>query len=131
VKGNDLPGTMRRFLDWNEAREMVSGGMAIGSHTHSHHVLSQLRPDQQRQELAQSRALLRQQLGMEVDALAYPVGAASCFSDQTQQLAQEVGYRGRHFHFNGGTNLSKKDAAPNNIRRVGVGGESWPRFRFG
>jgi peptidoglycan/xylan/chitin deacetylase (PgdA/CDA1 family) len=127
VKGSDLPEAMRRFLNWNEAREMASGGMAIGSHTHSHHVLSQLRPDQQRQELAQSRALLSAQLGMEVDALAYPVGAASSFSDQTQQLAQEVGYRAA-FSFYGGTNLPGMTQRYN-IRRVGVGGQSWPRFR--
>jgi peptidoglycan/xylan/chitin deacetylase (PgdA/CDA1 family) len=127
VKGNDPSGTMRRFLNWNEAREMASGGMAIGSHTHDHHVLSQLRPDQQRQELAQSRALLREQLGMEVDALAYPVGAATSFSDQTQQLAQEVGYRAA-FSFYGGTNLPRMTQRYN-IRRVGVGGQSWPRFR--
>jgi peptidoglycan/xylan/chitin deacetylase (PgdA/CDA1 family) len=127
VKGNDPSGTMRRFLNWNEAREMASGGMAIGSHTHAHHVLSQLSPDQQREELAQSRALLREQLGTEVDALAYPVGAATSFSDQTQQLAQEVGYRAA-FSFYGGTNLPRMTQRYN-IRRVGVGGQSWPRFR--
>jgi peptidoglycan/xylan/chitin deacetylase (PgdA/CDA1 family) len=127
VKGNDLPGAMRRFLNWNEAREMTSGGMAIGSHTESHHVLSQLRPDQQRQELAQSRALLREELGTEVDALAYPVGAASSFSDQTMQLAQEVGYRAA-FSFYGGTNLPRRTQRYD-IRRVAVCGQSWPRFR--
>src|ERR1017187_3188384 len=34
AKGQDLPETLRRFLNWDEAREMISGGMAIGSHTH-------------------------------------------------------------------------------------------------
>lgn len=127
VKGNDLPGTMRRFLNWDEAREMAGGGMAIGSHTESHHVLSQLGPDQQRQELAQSRALLKQQLGIEVDTLAYPVGAVTSFSDQTQQLAQEAGYRAA-FSFYGGTNLPKKTQRYD-IRRVAVCGQSWSRFR--
>jgi peptidoglycan/xylan/chitin deacetylase (PgdA/CDA1 family) len=127
AQGSDLPGTLRRFLNWDEAREMASGGMAIGSHTESHHVLSQLRPDQQRQELAQSRAQLRKQLGTEVDALAYPVGAASSFSDQTQQLAQEVGYRAA-FSFYGGTNLPRRTQRYD-IRRVGVCGQSSPRFR--
>jgi len=127
AKGNDLPVTMRRFLNWNEAREMTSGGMAIGSHTHSHHVLSQLGPDQQRQELAQSRTLLREQLGIEADALAYPVGATSSFSDQTQQLAQEVGYRAA-FSFHGGTNLPGMTRRYD-VKRVAVGDQSWPRFR--
>jgi peptidoglycan/xylan/chitin deacetylase (PgdA/CDA1 family) len=127
AKGNELPGTMRRFLDWNEAREMTGGGMAIGSHTHSHHVLSQLGPDEQRQELAQSRAVLREHLGIEADALAYPVGAASSFSERTQQLAQETGYRAA-FSFHGGTNR-QGTMRRYDLKRVSVGDQSWSRFR--
>jgi peptidoglycan/xylan/chitin deacetylase (PgdA/CDA1 family) len=128
VRGDELSETMRRFLNWNEAREMISGGMAIGSHTNSHHVLSQLTLDQQRRELAESRSVLRQELGMEVEALAYPVGAATSFSNQTQQLAEAVGYRAA-FSFYGGTNLPRRTQRYD-IRRVGVGGQSWPRFKI-
>ena len=127
LNGNDVPGTTRRFLDWNEAREMVTGGMAIGSHTMSHDVLSQLSKDQQREELSQSRALLTTQLGVDVDTLAYPVGAATSFSEQTQQIAEEVGYRAA-FSFYGGTNRPKMTRRFD-VRRIGIGGQSWPRFR--
>jgi peptidoglycan/xylan/chitin deacetylase (PgdA/CDA1 family) len=127
AKGNDPPRTTRHFLHWNEAREMTSGGMAIGSHTHSHPVLGQLRADQQRQELAHSRKLLREQLGIEADALAYPVGALSSFSDQTQQLAQEVGYRAA-FSCHGGTNLPGVTRRYD-IKRVPIGYPSSPRFQ--
>jgi peptidoglycan/xylan/chitin deacetylase (PgdA/CDA1 family) len=127
AQGDDLPGTQRRFLSWDEAREMISGGMAIGSHTHSHTMLSQLGPDQQRQELARSRTLLREQLGIEADALAYPVGATSSFSDHTQQLAQEVGYRAA-FSFHGGTNLPRMTRRYD-VKRFGVGDQGWTRFR--
>ena len=34
--------TERRFLNWDEAREMQAHGMAFGSHTHNHEVLSKL-----------------------------------------------------------------------------------------
>jgi peptidoglycan/xylan/chitin deacetylase (PgdA/CDA1 family) len=127
AKGNELPGTIRRFLNWNEAREMTSGGMAIGSHTHSHHVLSQLEPDQQRRELAHSRTLLREQLGVEVDTLAYPVGHVTSFSEQTQRLARDTGYRAA-FSFYGGTNQQGK-MRPYDLKRVSVAGQSWSRFR--
>lgn len=125
--GDDLPGTLRRFINWDEAREMIAGGMAIGSHTHSHTVLSQLGPEQQRGELAQSRTQLREGLGCGVDALAYPVGGTSSFSEQTQQLAKEAGYR-TAFSFHGGTNLPGM-TRPYDVKRVGVGDQSWPRFR--
>jgi peptidoglycan/xylan/chitin deacetylase (PgdA/CDA1 family) len=127
AKGDDPPRTVRRFIDWNEAREMLAGGMAIGSHTHSHQVLSQLEPEQQRQELAQSRALVRESLGIEADALAYPVGRTDSFSDQTQRLAREAGYRAA-FSFSGGTNMPG-DGSLYDIKRVGVDDQSWSRFR--
>jgi peptidoglycan/xylan/chitin deacetylase (PgdA/CDA1 family) len=127
AKGNDPPSTQRRFLNWDEAREMIGGGMAIGSHTHSHHVLSQLEPEQQRQELAQSRALLREKLGIEADALAYPVGGRASFSEETQQIAREVGYRAA-FSFHGGINLPEMTRSYD-VKRVGVDNQSRPRFR--
>src|SRR5579862_5382624 len=73
AQGEDPPATLRRFLDWGEAREMLGAGMAIGSHTHAHPVLSQLAPEHQRHELAQSRAVLKERLGIKADTLAYPV----------------------------------------------------------
>ena len=127
AKGEDLPGTLRRFLNWGEAREMIDGGMEIGSHTHSHHVLSQLEPQGQRYELAQSRAILREQLGIEIATLAYPVGNTTSFSDQTQELAREAGYRAA-FSFHGGTNLPGR-TLPYNTKRIGIGDQSWPRFQ--
>lgn len=127
AKGKDLPATLRRFLNWDEAREMIAGGMAIGSHTYSHTVLSQMQPEQQRDDLAQSRAHLKEHLGKEPDALAYPVGLRSTFTQQTQQLAEECGYRAA-FSFYGGTNLPGM-TRPYDVKRVGVGDQSWPRFR--
>lgn len=127
AKGDDLPGTLRRFLSWDEAREMIVGGMAIGSHTHSHTVLSQLGPEQQRDELVQSHALLKENLGFNADAIAYPVGGTTSFSDQTKSLAQETGYR-TAFSFYGGTNLPGQ-TVPYDVKRIGVGDQSQIRFR--
>ena len=127
AKGEDPPGTERRFLSWDEARKMISGGMAIGSHTHSHHVLSQLSPEHQHRELSQSRALLKEQLDTAADALAHPFGDITSFSDRTQMLAREAGYRAA-FSFHGGTNLPRK-THPYNVKRIGVGDQSWPRFQ--
>jgi peptidoglycan/xylan/chitin deacetylase (PgdA/CDA1 family) len=127
ARGDDLPKSSRRFLNWDEAREMMDGGMAIGSHTHSHAVLTQLDPDQQRHDLAQSRTLLRQHLDIEGDVLAYPVGGQSSISGQTQQSAREVGYRAA-FSSYGGTNLPGV-TQPFDIKRVGVGRQSSTRFQ--
>ncbi len=127
AKGEDLPRTLRRFISWDEAREMIGGGMAIGSHTHSHHVLSQLGPEQQRLELTQSRTLLRERLGVNADCVAYPVGARTSFSEQTQLLAQEAGYQ-IAFSFYGGANRPGQ-TTPYDVKRSGVGDQSQARFR--
>jgi hypothetical protein len=127
TKSKEPPAALRRFLSWDEAKEMIGGGMAIGSHTHSHHVLSQLEPEQQRQELAQSRSILRENLGISADAIAYPVGARDSFTDLTQTLAHEVGYRAA-FSFYGGTNLPGR-ISPYNVGRIAIGDQSWDRFQ--
>ena len=91
--GRPLPTDERRFLNWDEAQKMLAGGMALGSHTHSHPVLSQLNADEQRTELTQSRTLLQEKLGIKADSIAYPVGATNSFSPLTEAIAQECGYR--------------------------------------
>ena len=126
AEGDRLPESLRRFMNWSEAREMAEGGMAIGSHTHSHPMLSRLGAAEQRQELIQSRAILREKLGIPADSIAYPYGVEESFSEQTQSIAQEAGYR-TGFSFYGGTNRGQ--ANPYNIRRVPVDDQSQIRLR--
>jgi peptidoglycan/xylan/chitin deacetylase (PgdA/CDA1 family) len=126
-KGDDPPGAMRRFLNWDEAREMIGAGMAIGSHTDSHTVLSQLEPDKQFEELSRSRAILEKQLGTAADVLAYPVGGRTSFTDTAQKLAQQAGYRAAFSRY-GGRNLPGKICAYD-VKRIYIGCQSWSRFR--
>jgi peptidoglycan/xylan/chitin deacetylase (PgdA/CDA1 family) len=101
--------------------------MVIGSHTHSHQVLSHVEPDQQYKELSKSRAILKEQLGVEAEVLAYPAGRRIHFTDETQRIARAVGYRPA-FSFYGGTNLQGRTSLYD-VKRVGVGDQSWSRFR--
>jgi peptidoglycan/xylan/chitin deacetylase (PgdA/CDA1 family) len=87
-----FPEPMRRFLDWNEAREMYDAGMEIGSHTKSHAILGRLSPQIQKQELEESKEALETHLGNKVKSLAYPVGARDCFSEATERIALNAGY---------------------------------------
>ncbi len=126
-EGKEPPLTLRRFLNWDEARKMHRGGMAIGSHSHSHHLLSQLEPALQRKELSKPREILKERLGAEADVLAYPVGARTSFTGETQRLAKEAGYRAA-FSFYGGTNLPGR-TSPYDINRIGMDNQSRTRFR--
>jgi peptidoglycan/xylan/chitin deacetylase (PgdA/CDA1 family) len=128
IQGDDLPMPKRRFLDWDEAKEMIKGGMTIGSHCHSHQMLSKLSVDQQQFEMIQSRSLLRDRLGSDIASLAYPVGIKGSFSDETQAAARTAGYTVA-FSYDGGVNLSKRPLNPYDVKRVGVS-TTQDRVRF-
>ncbi len=130
VCGSSRPGESaeRCFLSWQEAREMRNAGMAIGSHTHSHEILSKLPDEQQYDEVARSREILENHLGARIDTLAYPVGAPHTFSRATISALHHAGYRGA-FSYYGGLNLPGR-IDPFNIRRHAVDGQSLARLRL-
>ena len=101
--GVEIRGEGRRFLDWEEAREMAAGGMEIGAHTHTHPIISKLSPEEQRDELERSKGILEERLGRPVTSLAYPNGSPRDFTPITLQLVKEAGYT-TAFSFYGGVN---------------------------
>ena len=94
-----------QLMQWKHIVEMSENGIAIGSHTHSHWVLSGLDSGQQMDELRVSKEILEKQLGRPVHSLSYPVGGYSHFSRITQEIAERVGYT-LSFSYNTGFNKS-------------------------
>jgi len=80
------------FMSWDEARSLVSMGFDLGSHTVSHPILSGLDGAALRQELSESRAVIRGRTGSECLTLAYPNGGTADFSAEVLQAAAESGY---------------------------------------
>ncbi len=118
----------RCFLNWDEARQMQQAGMAFGSHTHTHEILSKLPGERQREEACVSREILQNELRRSIDALAYPVGAPHTFSEDTIETLRQAGYRSA-FSFYGGLNrpgtMRRFD-----LRRCGIDRQSQQRFRL-
>jgi peptidoglycan/xylan/chitin deacetylase (PgdA/CDA1 family) len=120
-------GAERCFMTWDEARTMVSDGMAIGAHTHTHRLLGSLNEEEQFEELVRPRSLLREKVGAEPATLAYPVGLPGSFTNGTMRLAEKAGYRAA-FSFYGGVNRSGQ-VNRFDIRRVSAEyGQSIERF---
>jgi peptidoglycan/xylan/chitin deacetylase (PgdA/CDA1 family) len=128
VGGKELPANTRRFLNWDEAGEMVAGGMAFGAHTHTHAMLSKLGEDEQRRELVQSRAIIGEKLGIKVDSFAYPFGTRAAFTKRTEKIAEETGFRGAFSYYGNMTNRHPF-IERFNLKRVSVGSQSWARMR--
>jgi peptidoglycan/xylan/chitin deacetylase (PgdA/CDA1 family) len=93
------------FMTWEQAVEMQQAGMDIGSHGHSHEILSHLSIDEQRVELMTSKRLIEEHINVPVEALAYPVGGRSMYTQDTCRIARECGYK-IAFTFISGYNLT-------------------------
>lgn len=77
------------LMSLQEMREWAAAGHEVGSHTLDHVHLSELAPDQARQQIVQSKQDLEQAIGLQVTAFCYPYG------DETgavRQWVQQAGY---------------------------------------
>jgi len=128
VGGEEPPSDTRRFLTWEEAQEMLAGGMAIGAHTHTHPMLSKLSEEDQRKELGLSRAIIGEKLGITVDSFAYPFGSPTAFTKATERIAEETGFRCA-FSYYGFLANQRENIERFNLKRVTIGSQSWARMR--
>ncbi len=111
-----IPPQPRRFMNWDEVRELAHHGINIGSHTFSHPILSRLTADQQLHELVKSKTEIEAHTGTRARVLAYPLGSYSAFTSTTRRLAVEAGYEAA-FSFFGGIN-SPFNCELTNVRRM-------------
>lgn len=75
-----------------ELRRLAESGLVeIGAHTVHHPYLPGLTADEQREEIAQSKAALEALLERPVQSFSYPNGG---FTAHTAQIVQELGFRG-------------------------------------
>ena len=117
------------FINWDQAREMVASGMAIGSHTHSHGILAKMTAREQREELRLSKEILERELRVPVTTLAIPVGRRESFNGDTAAALRETGYQAAFSFYEAVNRLDALD--PYDIRRAGVESEmAFSRVRF-
>lgn len=80
------------FMNWEEARKLASQGFALGSHTVSHSILTQLPGCSAATELGESRAAVEQHTGARCNILAYPNGSPKDYSEPVMEVAQQAEY---------------------------------------
>jgi peptidoglycan/xylan/chitin deacetylase (PgdA/CDA1 family) len=95
----------QELMTWEQIREVSRCGISIGSHTHTHPVLSRLGVAEQREELRVSKEILERELGKPVRSIAYPFGGSLHYGKDSMSLAMECGYE-IGFSFHGRTNRS-------------------------
>jgi len=82
-----------RMLTWEQVRQMYQAGIAFGSHTMTHPVVSWLAPAEAERELLESKRILEKRLGCPVQDFAYPFGQPADCGDAATALLARCGYR--------------------------------------
>ena len=76
-------------LSWEQIREMAANGIAFGSHTCAHPILTQSETGEAKSEILGSKQRIQQELGKPVTSFAYPNGD---YSTSVKQMIAESGY---------------------------------------
>jgi peptidoglycan/xylan/chitin deacetylase (PgdA/CDA1 family) len=83
-----------RCLDWNGIRDLDRRGFAIGSHTVSHPILTQLSDSELVHELKSSKQTIEEELNKPCRWIAFPNGGIHDVSAAVIDAAANAGYEG-------------------------------------
>ncbi|PKM76154.1 MAG: hypothetical protein CVU90_13975 [Firmicutes bacterium HGW-Firmicutes-15] len=85
---SSFPG-LYNYLTWDHIKLLHSGGVEIGSHSHTHPALTAVNPTALTQEISGSKQILEQKLGTKVYSFCYPTGA---YNENTPKVIKNAGY---------------------------------------
>ncbi len=86
----DVGGKPLAVLDSDQLRNLEVNRGTNGSHTVSHRQLTDLAPDQQKDEISRSKSDLEQLTGHEISSFAYPRGK---YDQSIRDMVEQAGYR--------------------------------------
>lgn len=91
-----LPEAEKLFDDFYLSKQEIvalrDAGMVIGSHSHSHVVMSKLTPEKQKKDIATSFQILEGLAGkLEIRTFCQPYGGFLSFTDDTERILEELG----------------------------------------
>lgn len=106
----------QEILRWEDIREMAQHQIAIGSHTHTHRVLSTISLSSQKEEMILSKLIIEENIGRPVLTISYPVGEPRFITAETSVFAANSGYL-LGFTTNTGVN-DWKNIQPYRVKRI-------------
>lgn len=95
-----------------EVQELVEAGMSIGAHTSQHSLLPQLPAEMARKEISENRERLKQTLGHEIWALAYPFGNSEAVTSREIEMVEKAGFACAFINENGESVFTNRYAIP-------------------
>ncbi len=83
-------GRDKRFMTWDQLRQLLAEGMTIGSHTRSHPYLTRLADEKALiDEIDGSKKRLEEELGVTVNSFCYPFGLRD---QRVEDLVRQAGF---------------------------------------
>lgn len=79
-------------LSTSEIGAIARSGHVIGSHTHTHPVLTSISLEQARAEMVTNKERLEDIVGSTVDSFAFPYGMRRFFSSDLERMALDIGF---------------------------------------
>jgi peptidoglycan/xylan/chitin deacetylase (PgdA/CDA1 family) len=83
-------GTCSRTASWTDLRELLRLGHEVGSHSHSHALLTRCSSAALNRELTTSKAMLEDGLGRVIDSISMPGGR---YNERVLRACADAGYR--------------------------------------
>jgi peptidoglycan/xylan/chitin deacetylase (PgdA/CDA1 family) len=87
--------------DWHELAELERAGISVQSHGVSHRAFSGIGPEEQRNEIERSKAILESRLGKTINCFAYPYGDTGTSPEAATGYLKLAGYEAA-FLYGGG-----------------------------
>jgi peptidoglycan/xylan/chitin deacetylase (PgdA/CDA1 family) len=88
---NDVDLPQNKMMNWNEVRQLSTGGFIIGSHSHTHPMLASLADAGEiKTELTVSFEKINTATGKEPLSISYPIGS---FDERVKSISLQSGYK--------------------------------------
>jgi peptidoglycan/xylan/chitin deacetylase (PgdA/CDA1 family) len=108
----------RMMLNWDEVQEMRRDGMTIGSHSHSHPILTRMSIQKAKDEILDSKKIVEKNIDMEVKHFSFPNGREEDFSEELRDYCREIGFESICSVIYGANDASEGNAFT--LKRVGA-----------
>ena len=72
---------------------MANDGVTIGSHGHTHSVLSKMSVNKAKEDILTSKKIIEEKLGIEVKHFSFPNGREEDFSEELMDYCQKIGFK--------------------------------------
>jgi len=92
----------KAYMNWDDLKYLSNHNFEIASHTKSHQVSTKIHFDKLQSELAESKKILENKLGIKISTLAYPNYAENEVVHQVVKTAGYFGARGGWANFKNG-----------------------------